>query len=114
MSLVEWNATMTAGRGRTGTRYFIAETGSQWSISVDGDMLCLTDTAAQAVQRTEYLEALKHVVAGEMKDASEAILAKGTLPLDEHESVEHYGRRLGDLFCLIATEQDRRRKRALG
>ncbi|HEX6977728.1 MAG TPA: hypothetical protein VF342_00380 [Alphaproteobacteria bacterium] len=130
MSLIEWNATMTAGRGRTGTLYLIAEAGGRWSVSVDGDMLCLTGAAAQAVQRTEYLEALKHVacgraheltfdqlahaavVAGEMKEAAETVLANGTLPPDELESVDQYGRCLGDLLRLIAAEQDRRRKRA--
>jgi hypothetical protein len=127
MGLVVWNTAQTKGRGKTGTSYVIARTDTRWSVYVDGDVLCTTEDEAHAIARTEYLEALRHVISGrggelspvelahaavvatEMKEASDEIVLAGRLPRDELDSVNEYSRHLDVLLEVIRTEQTRRK-----
>jgi cation transport ATPase len=129
MELIAWNETRSAGRGRTGALYSIARCGERWSVSVDGDVLCLVDVEEDARARTEYFEALRHValarpselsgdqlrhaevVAREMKEAAREAAA-GALPADEREAIDQYGRALGRLIEAIAAERARRTRAA--
>lgn len=129
MSLVAWNPGRNGGRGRTGARYSVARAGACWSVSVDGDVLCVVDDQREALARTEYFEALRHVIharedvlsdeqlqqadliAREMRDATRDACAD-VLPAEESEAVDLYGRQLEALMQAISVEQARRRRAA--
>lgn len=126
MTLIEWNATTTQGRGRTGTLYTIAKLGGTWTVSVDGDVVCSVPDAARALQRSECLEALKHVVYGrgpeldlpalrlaesiaaEMKLASDAASDDGGLPPRERDAAISYSGHLATLLAAIDAQAQRR------
>lgn len=126
MNLIDWNATTTSGRGRTGTLYTIAKLGGAWTVSVDGDIVCSAPNAARSVERAECLEALKHVVYGrgpeldlpalrlaetiavEMKQASDAVSGDGGLPHDEREAAIAYSGHLASLLAAINAQAQRR------
>ena len=126
MNLIDWNATTTSGRGRTGTLYTIAKLGGAWTVSVDGDIVCSAPNAARSVERAECLEALKHVVYGrgpeldlaalrlaetiaaEMKQASDAVSDDGGLPHDEREAATAYSGHLETLLAAIDAQAQRR------
>ena len=126
MDLIEWNETMTAGHGRTGTLYTIARIGSPWTVTVDGDVICTVHDAATAIERAECLEALKHVVFGrgpeldlsalrraesiaaEMKQASDAISRDRGLPEDERDAAISYSGHLASLLAAIDGQAQRR------
>lgn len=129
MSLVAWNEGRNGGRGRTGALYSVARAGACWSVSVDGDVLCLVEDQDEALARTEYFEALRHVIharedllsdeqlrqadliAREMRDAARDACAD-VLPADEHEAVDLYGRQLDALVQAIGAELTRRKRAA--
>jgi hypothetical protein len=126
MDLIEWNETMTSGRGRTGTLYTISRLGGPWAVTVDGDVICTVTDAGKAVERAECLEALKHVVYGrgpeldlpalrraesiaaEMKQASDAISRDGGLPDDERDAAVSYSGHLASLLAAIDSQAQRR------
>ena len=126
MDLIEWNETMTAGRGRTGTIYMIGRVGAPWTVTVDGDVICTVADARTAVERAECLEALKQVVYGrgpeldlpalrraesiaaEMKQASDAISRDGGLPEDERDAAVNYSGHLASLLAAIDSQAQRR------
>ncbi len=126
MDLIDWDATTTSGRGRTGTLYTIARLGRGWTVAVDGDVVCSAQNAARAVERAECLEALKHVVYGrgpeldlpalrlaeaiaaEMKQASDAVSGDGDLPRDERAAAIAYSGHLASLLAAIDAQAQRR------
>jgi hypothetical protein len=126
MQLIEWNETVTSGRGRSGAIYAIARLGASWAVSVDGDVICAAPDAAKSVERAESLEALKHVVNGrgreldlpslqragtiaaEMKRASDAMLDDNALPEDERDTALVYSENLGMLLATIHAQALRR------
>jgi hypothetical protein len=126
MHLIDWNATTTSGRGRTGTVYTIARIGGAWAVSVDGDVVCAAPDAAKSVDRAESLEALKHVVNGrgveldmpslrraeaiatEMKQASDSMLEEPELPHAERDAAQAYSEHLGHLLATIDAQARRR------
>jgi hypothetical protein len=126
MQLIDWNATTTSGRGRTGTLYTITKMGGAWTVSVDGDVVCSAASAAKSVERAECLEALKHVVYGrgpeldlpalrlaesiaaEMKQASDAVSGDGGLPSDERNAAVAYSGHLATLLAAIDAQAQRR------
>ena len=126
MQLIDWNATTTSGRGRTGTLYTIAKIGAAWAVSVDGDVVCAAPDAGKSVDRAESLEALKHVVNGrgkeldmpslrragaiaeEMKRASDSMLGEPELPQPERDAALAYSEHLGMLLASIEAQARRR------
>jgi hypothetical protein len=126
MQLIDWNATTTSGRGRTGTVYTIAKIGAAWAVSVDGDVVCAAPNAAKSVDRAESLEALKHVVHGrgveldmpslrragaiatEMKIASDSMLGEPELAPPERDAAHAYSEHLGMLLAAIEAQARRR------
>lgn len=126
MDLIEWNASVTSGRGRTGTLYTITKLGGAWTVSVDGDVVCSTSNATKSVERAECLEALKHVVYGrgpeldlpalqlaksiavDMKQASDAVSCDGGLPRDERDAAATYSGHLAALLATINAHAQRR------
>jgi hypothetical protein len=126
MNLIDWDATVTSGRGRTGTLYTITRLGRAWTVAVDGDVVCSAPDAARSVERAECLEALKHVVYGrgpeldlpalrlaetiaaEMKQASDAVSGDGGLPQDEREAAVAYSGHLATLLAAIDAQAQRR------
>jgi hypothetical protein len=126
MQLIDWNATTTSGRGRTGTVYTIAKIGAAWAVSVDGDVVCAAPDAARSVDRAESLEALKHVVHGrgreldmpslrraeaiaaEMKKASDTMLEEPDLAQPERDAALAYSEQLGVLLASIEAQARRR------
>jgi hypothetical protein len=126
MNLINWNETMTSGRGRTGTLYTISRLGAPWAVTVDGDVICTVHDAATAIERAESLEALKHVVYGrgpeldlpalrraesiaaEMKQASDAISRNRGLPEDERQAAVSYSGHLATLLAAIDSQAQRR------
>ncbi len=126
MNLIEWNETLTAGRGRTGTLYTISRIGRPWTVTVDGDAICAVHDAATAIERAECLEALKHVVYGrgpeldlaalrraesiaaEMKQASDAISHDEVLPEEERDVAVSYSGHLATLLVAIDGQVRRR------
>jgi len=126
MQLIDWNATTTSGRGRTGTVYTIAKIGAAWAVSVDGDVVCAAPDAAKSVDRAESLEALKHVVHGrgreldmpslrrasaiaaEMKCASDSMLEEPELAQQERDAALAYSEHLGMLLATIEAQARRR------
>jgi hypothetical protein len=131
MDLIDWNATITSGRGRTGTVYTIARLGRAWTVAVDGDVVCSAPNAAKSVERAEGLEALKHIVHGrgpeldlqalrqaesiaaEMKQASDAVSDDDDLPEDEREAATAYSGHLATLLAAIDAHAQRRSARPL-
>lgn len=129
MSLITWNLGRNGGHGRTGARYSVARAGACWSVSVDGDVLCVVDDQKEAWARTEYFEALRHVIharedmlsdeqlrqadliAREMRDATRDACAD-VLPTEESAAVDLYGRQLEALMQAISVERARRSRSA--
>lgn len=126
MQLIDWNATTTSGRGRTGTLYTIAKLGADWAVSVDGDVVCASANAGKSVDRAESLEALKHVVYGrtteldmpslrragaiatEMKIASDSMLDEPDLAAPERDAALAYSEHLETLLADIEAQARRR------
>jgi hypothetical protein len=129
MSFGKGNKEKNGGRGRTGALYSVARAGACWSVSVDGDVLCLVEDQSEALARTEYFEALRHVIharedllsdeqlrqadliAREMRDATRDTCAD-VLPVDELEAMDLYGQQLDALVQTIGAELARRKDAA--
>ena len=79
--LVEWNDALSEGVGCSGTRYVLsyerpADTlngseGRQWLIAVDGIIICTAKSAQDGLARTEGLEALRCILAGQSDQLSD-------------------------------------------
>lgn len=126
MELIDWNNTITSGRGRTGALYTIAKLGEAWTVSVDGDVICAAPSAANAIDRAECLEALKHIVTGrgreldmhalhraggiaaEMKKASDFILEDADLTESDRDAALAYSEQLSVLLASIYAQTQRR------
>jgi len=79
--LVEWNDALSEGVGCSGTRYVLSyerpavtlngNEGRQWLIAVDGIIICTAKSAQDGLARTEGLEALRCILAGQSDQLSD-------------------------------------------
>ena len=79
--LIEWNDALSEGVGCSGARYVLsyecpADTldrsdGRQWLIAVDGIIICTAKSAQDGLARTEGLEALRCILAGQSDQISD-------------------------------------------
>jgi hypothetical protein len=79
--LIEWNDALSEGVGRSGTRYVLSyertadaldgNDGRQWLIAVDGIIICTAKSVQDGLARTEGLEALRCILAGQSDQISD-------------------------------------------
>ena len=79
--LIEWNHALSEGVGCSGTRYVLSyerpavtlngNEGRQWLIAVDGIIICTAKSAQDGLARTEGLEALRCILAGQSDQISD-------------------------------------------